>query len=413
MKMLNTKIKKGDTTMKLEREYIQIAGLLQVKFSSKLSRKEPVVVEVIMILVMSLLLGWDTVNEVAKRLGLSKDELYNQLKGLTVQKWRELFRSAFEQLAEERLLEVQGKSDSTWSRLEVLLSIDNSVVRKWGKILSYLGKWWSGQFHRVLNGHDVLMVVLKIGKEVMPVSFWVMSKKGPVNSKVERTKLMIGELAKYWSSKGIELSKIAVSMDAWFNDNELIKAIKEAGFEKIVMGAKGNYRLHPGRAKKQSVTLSSVMTKEDFPEKIGWAESERVILKKGTSPTFGEVTVLARFMLGKVRRVFAFGIYRACEILRIWKAHHWIEEVFKRLKHLLSWGSYRLRGRAGAYATIVIALLAYFLLLVLQRKTGCTFAQLITAIEQWALLDIDDLLHCWSVEHFHLALAATNDILKI
>lgn len=399
--------------MTLEREYRQIAGLLQVKFWSKLSRKEPVVIEVIMILVMSLLLGWDTVNEVAKRLGLSKDQLYNHLKGIRVPEWRELFRSAFEQLAIERLLEAQGKSDSTWSRLEVVMSLDNSVVRKWGKILSYLYKWWSGQFHRVVNGNDVMMIVLKIGKEVIPVGFWLMSKKGPVNSKIERTKSMIEGLAKCWSSKGIGLSRIAVTMDAWFNDNELIKAIKEAGFEKIVMGAKWNYRLYPGRAKKKSFILRDIITKEHFPEKRGWAVSERVILKKGTSPTFGKVRVLARFMLGKVRRVLAFGIYRACEILRIWKAHHWIEEVFKRLKHLLSWGSYRLRGRAGAYAAIVIPLLAYFLLLVLQKRTRCTFAQLITAIEQWALLDIDELLHCWSVEHFHLAPATTNDILKV
>lgn len=399
--------------MQLEQEYARIAGLLHLKFGGALRHRSTAVREVVVILVLSLLLGWDTVHQVARRLGLSKDQLYDRLKALTLSDWQKLFSSAFEALAIEHLLEAQSKSAATWSRLEVVLSFDDSVVRKWGKLLSYLGLWWSGQFHRVLRGHDVVLLVLKVGKQVIPVGFWLMSKQGRLSNRHQRVGRLIEQLASRWKEAGIDLSRIPVSCDSGFADQELVEAIRKVGFPKVVMGVKGHYRLYPGRAKKQAMARSQALGRADFSREPGWALRETVGWCSGTSPTFGKVTVLARMMLGKVRRVFAFGVSRACEILRIWKAHHWIEEVFKRLKDLLHWGSYRLRGNTGAYAGIVIPFLAYCVLLMLQHRTGHTFAGICQAIQQWALKDIDSLLQTWSVEHFHLSLATTDQILKI
>ena len=398
--------------MKLEREYVRIALLLRRKFGIALRHRSAAAQEVVIILVLSLLLGWDTVSEVARRLGLGKDQLYDRLKELTLSDWQKLFSSVFETLAIEHLLEAQRKSAATWSRLEVVLSFDDSVVRKWGRLLSYLGSWWSGQFHRVLRGHDVVLLVLKLGKEVIPVGFWLMSKQGRLSNRHQRVGRLLEQLAARWQKAGIALGRIPVSCDSGFADGHLVDTLRKVGFRKVVMGVKGDYRLYPGRAKKKSLSLWQALRRADFPQTLGWALSETVVLRAGTSPTFGKVTALARIMLGKVRRVFAFGIYRACEILRIWKAHHWIEEVFKRLKTLLKWGSYRLQGKAGAYAGIVIPFLAYFVLLRLQRRTGHTFARLYQALQQWALNDIDSLLQSWSGDHFHLSLAPTDQILK-
>ena len=398
--------------MKLEKEYARIALLLRLKFGSALCHRNAAAQEVVVVLVLSLLLGWDTVSEAARRLGLAKDQLYDRLKELTLSDWRKLFSSVFETLAIEHLLEAQGKSAATWSRLDVVLSFDDSVVRKWGSLLSYLGSWWSGQFHRVLRGHDVVLLVLKLGKEVIPGGFWLMSKHGRLSNRHQRAGRLLEQLAARWQKAGIDLGRIPVSCDSGFADEYLVETLRKAGFRKVVMGVKGHYRLYPGRAKKKSLALWQALRRADFPQTLGWALSETVVLRAGTSPTFGKVTALARIMLGKVRRVFAFGIYRACEILRIWKAHHWIEEVFKRLKTLLSWGSYRLQGKTGAYAGIVIPFLAYFVLLRLQYRTGHTFARVCQAIQQWALNDIDSLLQSWSVEHFHLSLAPTDKILN-
>ena len=102
--------------MTLEGEYIRIAFLLRVKFGSALRVRSAAAQEVVLVLVLSLLLGWDTVSEVARRLGLGKDQLYDRLKELTLSDWRKLFCSVFERMAIEHLLEAQGKSAATWSR---------------------------------------------------------------------------------------------------------------------------------------------------------------------------------------------------------------------------------------------------------------------------------------------------------
>ena len=239
------------------------------------------------------------------------------------------------------------------------------------------------------------------------------SKQGRLSNRHQRVGRLIAQLASRWKEAGIDLSRIPVSCDSGFADWELVETIRKVGFTKVVMGVKGSYRLYPGRAKKHSIALSQALGRADFSREPGWALRETVGWCAGTSPTFGKVTVLARMMLGKVRRVFAFGVSRACEILRIWKAHPWIEEVFNRLKDLLHCGSYRLRGKTGAYAGIVIPCLAYFVLLMLQHRTGHTFAGICQAIQQWALKDIESLLQTWRVEHFHLSLATTDQILKI
>jgi hypothetical protein len=362
-------------------------------------------------LVLSLLLGWDTVHEVAQRLGIPRNQLYGALKKLDIGDWHKLFAEAFQNCAIEALFEIQSKSDATWSRAGVVLAIDDSVIRRWGQVLSYLGKWWSGQFHRVLSGHDVVVAVLKVGSQVIPAGFWLMSPKGRLNNRHKRAKRIVEQLAERWKKAGIRIERIPVTMDAGYADSALIKAIRKAGFERVIMGAKGDYRLYPRRSKKRSSLLRELLKKSDIEEEPGWGTTEASGFLKGTSPTFGRVSVCARFILGKVRRVFAFGVYRACEILNIWKNHHWVEELFKRLKHLLSWGSYRLQGKSGAYAAVVIPLLAYFVLLMLQQRTGKTFACILRAIEQWAYIDIASMFKDWNIECFNIDLATPDTIL--
>ena len=133
-----------------------------------------------------------------------------------------------------------------------------------------------------------------------------------------------------------------------------------------------------------------------------WAVNEKVLVYQGISPTFGRVTVLSRYMLGKPRYVFAHGVNRAAEIFSIWKAHYRIEQVFKRLKQYLAWGKSRLRGNQGAHANVIIPFLAYFVVVVLQgRLKNVTFEKIIQTMNFWDCFDILDILECMDVEHFH------------
>ena len=152
------------------------------------------------------------------------------------------------------------------------------------------------------------------------------------------------------SIKSPILTRSQYSMDAGYTDSTLIATIRELGFGKVLAGAKSSFILRPGRSKKAEAPLKDLLGRGHMNREPGWGCKERVGFSKGTSPTFGKVKVCARIMLGKVRYVFAFGIDRAPEIVRVWQSHHWVEEFFKRMKHLLSLGSYRLKGTSGAYS---------------------------------------------------------------
>jgi hypothetical protein len=397
--------------MEIAREYERVAMMFRMRFSKELIHRDPMAVDVLVMLVFGLLLGWDTLSEVSQRLGIGKDRLYGALKDLPMQSWHRLFGACFEEHAMQALIEAQSMSAATQSRRRIVLAVDDSVVRRWGKLLGYLGLWWSGQFHRMLNGQDVLMAVLKIGEEVIPVGVWLMSPAPRWRDRHARVALILEDLAHRWRGAGIDISRIPVSMDAGFADEKLIRRVRRAGFEKVVMGVRGDYVLYPGRSRKHSVPLKELLNRGSFPKEPGWACSEPVACMKGRSPTFGKVKTCGRFMLGKVRRVFAFGIYRDCEILHVWKNHHWVEELFKRLKHLLSWGSYRLQGKSGSYASLIIPLLAYGVLLMVQQRTGKTFEMLLRAIGQMAYTDIEALLECWNIKAFDIHLVHPDAIL--
>jgi len=397
--------------MCLQKEYERIAAMLRIKFAKELAQKDPAVVDVLVILVMSLLMGWNTPSEVAERLGLSKNEIYGTLKNLTLHDWHDLFSGIFEDVAIRALREAQSQSDSAWSRLQVNLAFDDSVVRRWGQLLSYLGNWWSGQFHRVLPGQDIVMGVLRIGDQVIPLGFRIMSCLSK-KRRHDKVAAIVGDLAAKWKQAGIEIRRIPVSMDAGYTDSNLIATIRNLGFEKVLTGAKSSYVARPDRSKKPTAPLKDLLGRDQMKRGKEWGCKERVGFLKAISPTFGKVRVCSRVMLGKVRWVLAFGIDRACEIVRIWQSHHWVEEFFKRMKHLLSWGSYRLKGTSGAHASIEIPLLAYFVLLELQQRTGATFARLRRAIDQLALIALKDMLKSWSIENFELNIASPDALLR-
>ncbi len=363
------------------------------------------------ILVLSLLMGWDTVSRVADHLGLPKTDLYRKLKDLSLHEWQSLFACAFNDLAIHALKRAQAQSASTRSRQQIVVALDDSVIRRWGKLLSYLGHWWSGQFHRVLPGQDIVMAVLRVGSQVIPLQFRIMSPLAK-STRHDKAADIFEKIAAIWKEAGICLDSIPVSMDAGYTDSTLIERIKKAGFGKVIGGGKSSYTLRPGRSKAKEVTLKALMERKSHSREPGWGCKERVGYCKGESPTFGKVKICSRKMLGKIRYVLAFGIDRACEIVRVWQSHHWVEEVFKRMKHLLSWGSYRLKGTTGAHASIVVPFLAYFVLLTLQQRMGCTFSSLLQAIDQLSRTDLSEMLESWNIECFDLNIVSPDTLLR-
>ena len=220
-----------------------------------------------LLLTSGLLQGWATVKSISDHLGIPKDQLYNTLKTISLKQWRNIFESCFSQEALQALIKLKNQSASSQSRGLPLLSIDDSVIRKWmGN--HYIGKWFSGQFKKVVLGLDIVLVCLRIGSNILPLKLWVMSKRGPYKKRTERANLLIKSLADQWKVENIDLKMIAISMDAGYTDNTLIKALRSYGFVKIVGGIKGHYRVYKHKYDKvyqeQSTAVKNLFTQEDL-----------------------------------------------------------------------------------------------------------------------------------------------------
>ncbi len=396
--------------MTIKGEYKGILLLLKAKFGKLIRQKNKGVGEVLLVIVLGLHLGHDTISALCEKLLIPRHQIYNQLKKLSLREWRRLFQAVFEDFATEELGELFEKSAATQSRANIMLSIDDSVLRRWGGTLGYIGKWWSGQFKHIVLGQDVVLITLKIDQLIIPVRMWIMSKKGRCNHRHERVVRLLESLAQHWQAQGIDVGKIAVTADAGYASKSLVVRIQGQGFKKVLTGVKKHYRIRSHRSKiKKTKALSEVLTKEGLQNQpiTAWGVDEKIAIYQGISPTQGRVTVCARYMLGKVRYVFAYQIHRGAEIYKLWKGHYRIEQVFKRLKQYLAWGKARLRRNEGAHANVILPFIAYFVVLILQKRLkNVTFEKIIQTMNFWESPDICEILKCIDVEHFHCELLA-------
>src|SRR3989441_8013836 len=71
--------------------------------------------------------------------------------------------------AVEHLKPVLTQSAATLSRAGVTLSVDNSVMDRFGKLLRCTWSWYSGRCHDVVRGQDLLGIVFTINHIALPL----------------------------------------------------------------------------------------------------------------------------------------------------------------------------------------------------------------------------------------------------
>lgn len=396
-------------------EVSTILHIFQIKFGSLLRKKHKGASELLLLLSLGLTQQWSSVKSVSDHLGVNKDKCYSTLKKIPLRTWRKLFESCFKQEVFDSVKAIQEQSDATISRANISIQIDDSVLRKWmGK--AYFYKWYSGQYKKVVGGYDVILVSIVIQGRVLPLQFWLMGKTGPYKKRPNRAGKLLEDLAKELKINGIDISKIPVTADSAYLTSDLKTALVSSGF-KVALGSKGHYKVHPHKYHKvyakKSLAIKDVFQESDYqnlPSKQ-WGIKEKVVGRKIKSAKWGEALLLESFQLGKPRRVLVFGIDRIAEAWRIWKNHHFVERIFRHLKHLLSWGKYALQGRDGAYATVVIPFLAFWLLAELQKKCKLSFEKIVLALQVWVNEDREELLDLLNLEHFHVNLPTFDSIM--
>ena len=155
-------------SMHFEEIIKQFRLVLTSKLSSREDRSE--FIEVTMILILGLLCGLFNPNQIAEQLGISPKKLYSTLREMDARQWRALLEKLIFESAIEELKKYQSSSASGRSRLQASLSIDDTLVRRLGEVLSYVWACYSGQVKDVRRGQDLLGIVLKINGRILPLS---------------------------------------------------------------------------------------------------------------------------------------------------------------------------------------------------------------------------------------------------
>lgn len=343
-------------------------------------------VEVIMILILSILYGLILYNphQVARELGIPAKQLYRRLHSLSARAWRWrrllLLERMMTQAALQRLQEYQTRSPATRARRQASLSIDDTVQKRLGKVLSYVWSWYSGQAQKTLAGQDLVGIVLCLNGEILPVRLVWVSKQGQGRGPTGKPALVLQimkELKEEFAQAGVDLTALGVSLDSWWISHTFSAQLEGLGFDKQVICGKSHLILETEQSR-QALGAH----RKQIELKSGWglgaqtsgatAEGEQSEVGAGGShflPAAADKGLCA-VVSGAGRAL------RTYEALRLWENYHGVEVFWKRLKSWLGLGRMQLRGREGAWAELALRGLAYLLALALWGPHRRTLAQL-------------------------------------
>jgi hypothetical protein len=276
--------------------------------------------------------------------------------------------------------------------------VDDSVIDRVGKRLRCTWSWYSGRWKKVVNGQNILGIVLTINGQAIPIHLLFCSKQGCKNT--DKPSLLISMLTRLkeeFDKQDVDITTIPITMDSWYVSEPLKQELHKLGFTNIVVVGKSNYVFNDGSVKK----TASQWKKEIEYDSTHWGINVPAQRKTLLNPTFGVVNLL--FFRKTTTRSFYlidFSILslRSVQMWRIWLAHNLIEQFWKILKSVLAIGSMRLRGD-GLYTGLLIKIMAYLLVTSVQNHPGFRHLSLTQIMRQ--LRRESDLLSLLS-EHFHL-----------
>lgn len=371
-------------------------GPFQEFLDSKFKQDNEEAVEILLMLAYGHLFEIFTPNQLAEILRIDKNKVYEAIKSWSIFQFRRMFLLAGYQEVSRLLKETLAKSPATLSRMRITLCVDDTVVDRQGNLISLTYSWFSGRHKEVVKGQNIITINIKIGDRIIPLCIRPVSKQGRANtSKPEIFREMIHEVVELFAQDGIHLTQFPITFDSWYGSSDLVRILKEEGFDQIVIHTKSSYVFTiDGKCAKLSEHKKEIQLRDDLWGCKGIAVARKV----AESPTFGKVILLFFEHCSVIKCVMVFGRkLRACEALSIWKQHNSIEQFWRRLKNDLQIHRVRLRGREGVYAMVAIKLLAYLVMEKLSALTHLTFHQ----IKNYAKRQID--LYSFFCEHFHIS----------
>ncbi|WYD80761.1 MAG: hypothetical protein V8K32_15785 [Candidatus Electrothrix gigas] len=354
--------------------------------------------QTLIFLALAHFFGFYNPKELADYLGINSNNFYSHLKTFSIYGIKTMLMKFMVKQAAENLKEVLEKSPSTISRGGITLSVDNSVIDRFGKMFRCTYSWYSGRWKKVVNGNDLLGVVMTSNKMVFPLHLLFCPKNGRCNTdKPSMLISMLTLLKEEFYKYEIDITQFPITMDSWFASQDLKEKLHSIGFNKIIVAGKGNYVFEIKKLKKKS----SVWKKEIELTSGQWGIDVPSCRIKGNSPTFGEVVLF--FFEKSTTNVyylmdFSVNAMRGAEIWHIWKHHNLIEYFWKILKSTFKIKSMRLQGD-GIYTGLLVKIFSY--LLAVRLKSRREYSKL-SIVQIMRKIRRENDLRALLEEHFHL-----------
>ena len=366
-------------------------------FHQECRKNNGVAFETLMVLAVAHLFGFYNPKQLADFLEVPHQQFYTVLKDWSVYQVKKMLLCFMVKQAAEKLKPVMSKSAATRSRAGTTLSIDNSVIDRFGNLLRCTWSWYSGRYHKVIRGQDLLGIVFTIGHIALPLHLLFCPKQGRYHTtKADLLIFMLIQLKTVFLREGIDITQLPLTMDSAYASQALRERLHQLGFIDIIIAGKGNYVFTLDGQQWDASTWKKVLMLEEPP----WGIDVPSCRIRGSRPTFGSL-MLFFFRKSTTRSYYVMNFsqrsLRGAEIWHIWKQHHVIECFWKIMKSIVQIRLMHLQGD-GLYTALLIKVFAYLLALRLQAQR--VFSKL-TITEIMRKLRREEDLRDFFMTHFH------------
>ena len=191
-------------------------------FHHEFRKNNGVAFETLMVLAVAHLFGFYNPKQLADFLEVPHQQFYTVLKDWSVYQVKKMLLRFMVKQAAEKLKPVMSKSAATRSRAGTTLSIDNSVMDRFGKLLRCTWSWYSGRYHKVIRGQDLLGIVLTIHHIAFPLHVLFCPKQGRYHTtKADLLLFMLTQLKTAFLCEGIDITQLPLTMDSAYVSQEL------------------------------------------------------------------------------------------------------------------------------------------------------------------------------------------------
>ena len=241
--------------------------------NQKLDKKQQLQLRrVLEVMLIGEFFGLHTLNSILTTFGIKSTNLYkvwkdftfHQIKGLTIDLSIDYFKDAMGKLGTQ--------SDSTWSRSEATIIIDDSIFKMWLKNMphgDFYAKFFSGQIKRTVYGFRVTLLGVNIGEDFHPLYFQIVPKKGDTKKvALKLLKKVRAIFLKLSENQEFSCPNLYLSVDSGFTCDQLIAYCEKQNIGFIGVPKKTNVF----KFKDISMNLKTYIEEQFLPKEQAYKE---------------------------------------------------------------------------------------------------------------------------------------------